>query len=195
MKINKRLHSTARIIHLYVSTALLLLMLFFAVTGITLNHPEWFAENTAARIDESPLPATINEEPFDSPSWQRAVNDYLDEHFDARLEDADYDAEELSLVSKGPGHYRAVTIEWQAGLVTSELQDYGAVAVLNDLHKGRNSGLVWRGLLDLSALFILLFSLTGFILLLPQKKRLSRAMTYLIATNALCLVAYINFVP
>ena len=47
MQINKNTLSLSRLIHVYVSMALLTLLLFFSVTGITLNHPEWFSENQA----------------------------------------------------------------------------------------------------------------------------------------------------
>ncbi len=45
----KRALSVARTLHIYVSMALLLLMLFFAFTGITLNHPDWFGASNAIR--------------------------------------------------------------------------------------------------------------------------------------------------
>jgi hypothetical protein len=47
MKINKNTLSLSRLVHVYVSMALLTLLLFFSVTGITLNHTEWFSENKA----------------------------------------------------------------------------------------------------------------------------------------------------
>ena len=39
----RRIAKTSRWLHIYGSMASLALVLFFAVTGITLNHQDWFA--------------------------------------------------------------------------------------------------------------------------------------------------------
>ena len=57
MKPSRKTLNLARLIHVYVSMALLTLLLFFSVTGITLNHPEWFSSHQA-QVLESEL--TIN---------------------------------------------------------------------------------------------------------------------------------------
>src|SRR3954447_25115555 len=51
-----RVHSVLRWLHIYTSMISLLVVLFFAATGVTLNHPDWLA---AERTDEltGPLPA------------------------------------------------------------------------------------------------------------------------------------------
>lgn len=50
-----------------------------------------------------------------------------------------------------------------------DVTDYGWVARLNDLHKGRHSGEAWKWLIDASALLMLVFILSGVALLLPKK--------------------------
>jgi hypothetical protein len=47
----------------------------------------------------------------------------------------------------------------------------GIVAVMNDLHKGRDTGQGWSWIIDFSAIFMSLVSLTGLTLLLFIKKR------------------------
>ncbi len=39
--VKRETHRWARLIHVYTSMIALLVVLFFAVTGLTLNHPEW----------------------------------------------------------------------------------------------------------------------------------------------------------
>ena len=46
-----------------------------------------------------------------------------------------------------------------------EITDYGVIALLNDLHKGRNSGEVWKRFIDITALLMVFFVLTGVCLL------------------------------
>src|SRR3954471_6645817 len=52
-----RVHSLLRWLHIYTSMVSLLVVLFFAATGVTLNHPDWLA---AERTEEltGQLPAT-----------------------------------------------------------------------------------------------------------------------------------------
>ncbi|MCT8863224.1 PepSY-associated TM helix domain-containing protein [Shewanella xiamenensis] len=195
-KVSKSSLSYARIIHVYVSMALLLLMLFFAITGITLNHPNWFSS-----ADQEPL-----REQFDIPSyliptapqeseWRLAAGHWLKSQWDMDITTADIDEDEISLVSKGPGTYRTVTLDLLDGKAYVETLDYGVVAVLNDLHKGRNTGSVWAWVLDLCALLIILFSLTGAYLLLPQTKRLKKSLFYMVIVSSGCALVYVYFVP
>lgn len=196
LKVSKSSLSYARIIHVYVSMALLLLMLFFAITGITLNHPNWFSS-----ADQEPL-----REQFDIPSyliptapqeseWRLAAGHWLKSQWDMDIATADINEDEISLVSKGLGTYRTVTLDLLDGKAYVETLDYGVVAVLNDLHKGRNTGIVWAWVLDLCALLIILFSLTGAYLLLPQTKRLKKSLFYMVLVSSGCALVYVYFVP
>ena len=54
----------------------------------------------------------------------------------------------------------------------------GFVAVINDLHKGRDSDSSWNWVIDASALFLVLVALTGLGIQLFQKKRRRRALTF-----------------
>ncbi|EVU13262.1 pepSY-associated TM helix family protein, partial [Vibrio parahaemolyticus V-223/04] len=51
---------------------------------------------------------------------------------------------ELSLDFKGPGYNATVFVDMTTGDADIETTNYGAIALLNDLHKGRNSGDVWK---------------------------------------------------
>lgn len=46
-----------------------------------------------------------------------------------------------------------------------ELTDRGWISYLNDLHKGRNAGQVWRLFIDLFAAACFIFCVTGLLLL------------------------------
>src|SRR5262245_50336149 len=59
----------ARLAHLVLSMVGLMVLLFFGVTGLILNHPEWFDHNTAHReeIKDQRLPPELLSEPLDKP--------------------------------------------------------------------------------------------------------------------------------
>ncbi len=71
-----------------------------------------------------------------------------------------------------PGGDGWVSIDRASGAVTSEFTDRGWISYLNDLHKGRNSGAVWKWFIDIFAFACLVFALTGlFLLWLHSAKR------------------------
>lgn len=69
----------------------------------------------------------------------------------------------------GPGYHAAVFIDIVERMVEIEATNYGLVAQLNDLHKGRNCGEVWKWFIDISAALVVVFVITGVCLLLPKK--------------------------
>ena len=48
---------------------------------------------------------------------------------------------------------------------------HGFIAVINDLHKGRDTGLAWSVFIDVSAILLTFISLTGLVLLFYLKLR------------------------
>jgi len=71
----------------------------------------------------------------------------------------------------------------------------GFAAIVNDLHKGRDTGAVWKGIIDASAILLTLVSLTGLLLLFFVFKH--RAAGYLLAAlgTAVTYVIYLASVP
>ena len=62
---------------------------------------------------------------------------------------------------KGPGYAADAFIDRETGHYTVTQSYHGLVAILNDLHKGRDTGPAWSILIDVSAILLTLISLTG----------------------------------
>ncbi|QYJ74577.1 PepSY-associated TM helix domain-containing protein [Shewanella sp. FJAT-52076] len=193
---SKKALSIARTLHVYVSMALLLLMLFFAFTGITLNHPDWFgASNASSHTESLALPDFLLPIAADDQDWQEAAAHWMASQWQGQRQQIEVSVDELVLVQKGPGRYRTILLDTEMAEVQVESLDYGLVAVLNDLHKGRNSGGIWSLVIDASAILMLLFSLTGAFLLLPQSRRLKRSLGYMGGVTAACVAIYWLSIP
>lgn len=191
MRLNKSLLAFSRLIHVYVSMALLSLMIFFSITGITLNHPQWFAEQEA-EVKEVELIIAQNLLSLES---QGSLIDFLasERYIKGNKLSIEREDEELFISDKGPGRYLSLTIDLASGEAFIEATDYGYWALLNDLHKGRNSGDFWRFIIDLSAALMILFSLTGFILALAQR-RMSKTVSLSIISTLLIIGIYFIWV-
>ena len=96
--------------------------------------------------------------------------DWAEDAFDLSLRGAtaEWSDEELYLSAPGPGRDAWVSIDRASGAAKYETTDRGWVAYFNDLHKGRNTGIAWTIFIDVVAVAVLFFSLTGLVLLWIQ---------------------------
>jgi hypothetical protein len=84
-----------------------------------------------------------------------------------------FEASELDImiVFKGPGYAADIFVDRESGSYTVSETVHGVVSIMNDLHKGRDSGGAWGWFIDVSAVIMMIMSLSGFGLLLYLKKR------------------------
>lgn len=179
MQINKNTLSFSRLIHVYVSMALLTLLLFFSVTGITLNHPEWFSESQAD-IEEVELAVDlklINNPPLSLEQITQVVA-VVEQELVLSLANAVIESsrDELFLSIKKAGENTSITLDLASGELFFERTDYGLWALLNDLHKGRNTSAFWGWIIDITSVLCIIFAISGFILAMPQR-RFNRTLT------------------
>jgi uncharacterized protein len=192
MTINRNLVNWSRTIHVYLSIALLIVLVFFSITGITLNHAETMTaepETEVITLDSLPdLPLDDNGMIINSPELAA----YVREQFGIRLEFADLIIEEpyITIEYDGPGLQALVEIDQGFGEVYAETTRYGLIAVLNDLHKGRYTHIVWNALIDISAIILVIFSMAGFVLLLPNKYRFRKVVKYSFFGTVISVAAY-----
>jgi hypothetical protein len=165
-----RVHSWLRWLHIYISMFTLLVVLFFALTGITLNHPDWVFGGSETATDVSgTLPAGWRQ--GDEVDWVRVVEHLRAEHgVSGRLGDYRMDGTEGSLTFKGPGYSADAFFDPATGAYEMTIVRQGAVGVLNDLHRGRDSGAAWAWVVDLSGVFLTIVAITGIGLLWYLKK-------------------------
>jgi uncharacterized protein len=191
-RVAPRVAKTARWLHIYLSMVSFAIILFFAVTGLTLNHPDWFSGAVKNRLARGTLDKTL----LAAPS-QRALADTLAarEHLHGNVDDFRVDDSEITLSFKAPGYSADATIDRQRGTYSVvEVRD-GFVAVINDLHKGRDAGRAWSLVIDVSAVLLTCVSLTGLVILWFIYRRRSSGLLICAAGFALCLLIYRIFVP
>ena len=183
-----RLYGWLRWLHVYTSLFSLLAVLFFALTGITLNHPDWTFGGLESRQEiKGTLPAGWRS--GGKVDWL-AVVEHLRAHdkVRGRAEDTRDDAGEASVSFAAPGYRADAFIETSTGAYTVTVTAQGLVGVLNDFHKGRDSGQGWAWVIDVSGGFLALVSVTGLGLLLYLKRFRVSALAAMVAGAVLVLV-------
>ena len=168
------LNKLMRVIHSYSSMLVLVLLLFFAITGITLNHPDLLYSNAGQLSSQQVL--TIPEQlrysslPESGPQQAKIAaqfRDWLSQEHQLKASVFSYTFEIddmlLELDFKRPAGYATVMVDFSTGMAELDMEFGGYLALLNDLHKGRNAGTSWILLIDLTAIACIVFALTGFI--------------------------------
>ena len=100
------------------------------------------------------------------------------------------DGDFLFVDYRTPGATVSIEIDQVLQEAIGETTDYGFVAMINDLHKARDTTILWKWLLDISSVLLVLFSLAGFVLLLPNKFRFKRVAGYSLAATLLLTLGY-----
>jgi hypothetical protein len=199
---NRALHTRrlvakyTRWLHIYGSMAGFAVVFFFAVTGLTLNHPQWFAsaQRTVAfkgTLDRAWVGASADPaaKKFEIVEHLRRAHALGGGVADFRVDDR-----EVDVTFKGPGYAADVFIDRASGAYDVTENRMGLAAVLNDLHKGRDSGTPWRWLIDVSAILLVFVSLTGLVLLwFIHKHRVAGALA-LAAGGLLTWLVYLIWV-
>ena len=172
----KALYKLARVIHIYISMVLLGLLVFFCLSGIFLNHNDWFEKSYQDRSVPLVLSTDVKKAIKKSQTLGDApvteLQRYLAEEYRlTHLNQVQFDSEmgELIFDYQLPAGY-ATAYFTTDGEATLEYRKGSWITIMNDLHKGRHSGPVWSWVIDLSAVFMLLFSLAGLIILVQNKK-------------------------
>ena len=156
----------------WISSAICLVgMLLFSVTGITLNHAAQIKSKPEIITLEAEVPADVISA-IHIPSEEKAVLpevlvDWLAQAQDISVGNqlAEWSEDEIYLSLPRPGGDAWLSIDLASGELTYEVTSRGWISYLNDLHKGRNTGVAWSWFIDVFAVFCIIFCITGLLLL------------------------------
>lgn len=189
-----RVVSATRTVHIYLTVFAMLLMVFFAATGLLLNHEEWVTASEAAPVETTGTLSMSLLAP--APDTARIVETLRTVHGAlGALSTFDNDGEELRVELRGPGRRfeAAITLSSGAMRITKEMRPF--LIRMDDLHRGKDSGTAWSWLIDLSAILLLLGALTGITLWIALPKRRTLGLIALGLGVGVCVVVYLLIVP
>lgn len=240
-----------RWLHIYLSMFGFAALLFFAVTGLTVNHPDWvFGNSERVTQFEGELPASLLRPPVANRSMSSAdpgadqgdsrgrdnaaavdpdfgtaardqpvgddeasgvdsldssvepvdrlgIVEQLRAAHSVRGAVSDFSADEYQIVVvfKGPAYSADAFIDRETGHYQLTVARRGFIAVMNDLHKGRDTGRAWSWVIDISAVLMILVSVTGLVLIFYLKRRLATGLIVGAVGLTLVVAAFWSFVP
>jgi hypothetical protein len=194
----KEVAKLSRWLHIYLSMVSFAVVLFFSFTGLTLNHPAWFGGDKQVILkNKGNLNVTWVNNPDTTKIAKLEVVEFIRKKYAVKGAVSEFriDDSEVSVVFKGPAYSCDVFIDREKGSYEISEIKMGIVAIMNDLHKGRDSGSGWGWIIDISAVFLILVSLSGLILLFFIKKRKVAGLITGAIGLILCYLIYLIFVP
>jgi hypothetical protein len=173
----------SRTFHIYLSMLGLLGILFFAVTGLMLNHEEWFdlARPSTRKIEGAISPSLLKEPD------KFGVVEALRKDFRAvgAVDSFEVEESQITVIFKAPARRVQAIVERPGGRVEMLFEYRNAAARFTELHRGVEAGLAWRLVIDIVAGVQIVSALTGMLLwwLVPRWRPLG------LAALVVCLVA------
>ncbi|RGE44062.1 hypothetical protein DZC30_13520 [Comamonas testosteroni] len=174
----------------WISSAICLIgMLLFAVTGFTLNHAGQIEAKPKVETRNAQLPENLIEklQQVQKEYAQKASKSGAKDGAPLPAEVQDWVSQQIKVSAKGfavewsedeayvpmprPGGDAWLRVDLKDGTLEYEKTDRGWISYLNDLHKGRNTGGVWRLFLDVFAVGCLVFCITGLLILQMHSQR------------------------
>jgi hypothetical protein len=186
----------ARWLHIYLSMAAFAIILFFAVTGFTLNHPDSFSGHEKVTRIKGEMPHQWLRPATGDPD-KLAIVDHLRQadHLRGALSDYRVDDRQIQVSFKGPGYTADAFLDRDTNKYDITETTAGILAVVNDLHRGASTGPAWSLVIDACAILLAVVSLTGLVLLVFLYKKRTAGLI-LVATGALlCAIVYARLVP
>ncbi len=173
----------SRWLHIYLSMLGSVAILFFSITGLTLNHPDWFFDETTVQetgeLDTAwlnngaPQPMDWDENDYGFAVSKLEVAEFLrqEHHLQGTVTDFLAFEDECEVTFAGPGYAAIARIARDSGAYTVAITSNDLVSIFNDLHKGRHSGSLWSLVIDVSAILSIVMSIAGFMLIFFLKRR------------------------
>jgi len=194
----RRLGSIARWLHIYTSMLSCVLVLFFAITGLTLNHAEWFGSTPRQSNTKGQCPVRwVNADDNDTRIARLEIVEHLRSQHgvtgamsEFRIED-----DQCAVSFKGPGYSADAFISRASGEYDLTEMRMGLIAIINDLHKGRDTGAAWPWFIDVSSVLLALVSLTGLLLMAWIKRHRFNGYAVAALGGIACLLIYLFAVP
>jgi uncharacterized protein len=192
------LYRHSRMLHAYLSAFAFLALIFFALTGLFLNHPDWFDNNKPATHDQT-LTLPLKEL---TPALQPSTSLPALATIVARAAPVRGIYKSGEIVD-GEAHIRMegvtgksdIIINLTSGVTEITQEKAGITTIIQDLHRGKNSGQVWQTLIDITAVMVLALSLIGYILFFSIRFRLATSLKLTAASLLLLGGIFWFFVP
>lgn len=181
-----------RLWHGYLSAFAFGALLFFAATGIALNHPDWFAGNEPQRpsaqftLRGSEL-QELQRASAPAPLLTRMVSERT--RLYGAVQDSETEADQVFVRLRGTRGSSDIRANLRDGTIIVVSERTTPTGFLNALHRGEQAGAAWRTFIDVVAGLLILLSLVGYVIFFSMSARLTTALV-ITGVSVLAIVTF-----
>ncbi|WP_421419090.1 PepSY-associated TM helix domain-containing protein [Pseudoalteromonas lipolytica] len=200
---NKRIfYSVSRALHIYLSTALFFLLILFCISGIILNHVSWLENDKHNGQTHVLISAQLFEKAQQNlnalPTLYPEIERYMADQFSLQnVKSIEWEKQDalVMLDYPLPAGFAYAEIDFQTGELNLDYQTGGVMSLIGDLHKGRHTGEAWSWVIDISAVLMIIFAITGLFILFQNRKKRTSGLWLTLFGVVTPLVIYLVWVP
>ena len=193
------IYRQSRTWHGYLSAFAFLTLIFFAITGLLLNHPEWFE----AKGEQPSKDRTIQLEAVDVAAAQKAADPSRaltelvrkQQPLIGAYQSGEVIDEEAMIRLEGPKGSTDIVVDLSTGSAEVSVKKARLIDTINELHRGKNSGAAWKAVIDVSAVLILALSIIGYVLFFSLRFRLRTSLILTVVSLGAMVAIVVLFTP
>jgi hypothetical protein len=188
-----RFYRQCRLWHGYLSAFAFAALLFFAVTGVLLNHPTWFAaEEPRAAPVKLTLASSQVEELRSAQVPAQALARMVAEKTTlyGEYEDGETAGEQIFVRLRGARGSSSLRASLRDGTVTVVSERSTTIGLLNALHRGEHTGTAWRTSIDVAAAILIVLALVGYAIFFSMINQRLRTALILTGVSVLGMVMF-----
>lgn len=185
--------------HGYLSAFAFLTLIFFAITGLLLNHPEWIE----AKGEQPSADRTVQLAAADVAAAQkakdpsRALAELVRKQAPliGAYQSGEVIDEEAMIRLEGPKGSSDLVVDLASGKAEVTVKRARLIDTLNELHRGKNAGAAWKAVIDVSAILVLALSIIGYVLFFSLRFRLRTSLILTAVSLAAMVGVVVLFTP
>lgn len=168
--------------HVYVSMLAFVIIGFFGITGLLLNHPSWLGgDEVVTTLFEGTLPDTVQTD--DGDVEYLSVSEFLRSEHNIGGEVTNFDqvGNEGSINYTGPAYGASVRFDVTSLEYSARITEEQFANAMRDLHTGSDTNTAWNWVIDISAGLLVIVALSGLGIQLFMRKRRTKALLWMAA--------------
>jgi uncharacterized protein len=175
-----------RLVHGWLSAFAFLVLCFFSITGILLNHPEWAGDTAPAPIEKK---FTLEEDELrqliDAEEPELVLPDIAAKRIALKgaFTGGSQVGNEVFVRLQGVRGLTDLRASFVTRQVTVVVEPAPTLNILNELHRGERAGTTWRLFIDAIAIVLVVLSIIGYLIFLSIRFRLRTALILTLASG------------
>ena len=180
-----------RVWHGYLSAAAFVWLLFFAITGILLNHPTWLRDDKPVtvsrqfRLQPDEL-ASVTAKTEPGPALVQAMRGKLG--LKGQVDSSEVAGQLLFVRMRGASGSSELQMDLHTGQGSAAIESFPIPTLFKELHRGEKAGPVWRAMIDIAGFALVATSMLGLMIYLSLRFRL-RTAAFLVAGGLAVMAA------